>query len=341
MYIHKTSCISPQRTFADINLQDVNSAKDNKLITLEPKYKGIPANLLRRMGKAVRIGVGAALPLIETDPDIKGIIIGTANGGMEDCIKFLNQIIQFEEGALTPTNFVQSTPNAISSGVGLLSANFGYNTTHTHRGLSFENALIDAQMLLNENPDHLYLIGGVDEISTYNYNIDLLGGWYKKETVSNTELYETNSNGSIAGEGSAIYLVSNEKQNAEAKLQQLITLNTTDKAVIVDKIKEIAAKYKIKILISGENGDIRMKPYYEAAENALNKIIPVARFKHLSGEYPTASSFALWLAIQKAKGLAFPEHMIKKGTDTSGEGNSLIYNCYKGQQHSLMVVSGL
>ncbi|MGK7388886.1 MAG: beta-ketoacyl synthase chain length factor [Candidatus Cyclobacteriaceae bacterium M2_1C_046] len=341
MYIHKSSCISPQQSFWEINLQDLNLSKDNKLITLEPKYKGIPVNLLRRMGKAVRIGVGAALPLIETNEDIKGIIIGTANGGMEDCIKFLNQIIKFEEGALTPTNFVQSTPNAISSGVGLLSANFGYNTTHSHRGLSFENALLDAKMLLLENPDHIYLVGGVDEISTYNYNIDFLGGWYKKETLSNTDLYKSTSFGSIAGEGSAIYLVSNEKQNAEAHLHQLVTLHTSDKDAVVDKIKQLAANFKIAMFISGENGDIRLKPYYQAAEAALPENLPVARFKHLSGEYPTASSFAFWLAIQKAKGLSLPDHIMKSGTDTSGDGNILIYNNYKGEQHSLILISGV
>jgi hypothetical protein len=43
------------------------------------------------------------------------MIIATANGGMEDCVKFLNQIIEYNEGLLTPANFVQSTSNAAAA----------------------------------------------------------------------------------------------------------------------------------------------------------------------------------------------------------------------------------
>ena len=114
-YIHKASCISAQQSFGDINLQQLNNPVIKKMLAAEPGYEGIPPGILRRMGKAVRIGVGAALPLIKDRTDINGFIIGTANGGMEDCIKFLNQIIQYEEGQLTPGNFVQSTPNAIAA----------------------------------------------------------------------------------------------------------------------------------------------------------------------------------------------------------------------------------
>ena len=119
MYIHKSTCISPQQTFFDVDLVKLNLSINNILNVVEPKYEDIPLNILRRMGKAVRMGVGAALPLIKDSKNIDGIIIGTANGGMEDCIKFLNQIVQFEEGRLTPTNFVQSTPNAIAAQIGL------------------------------------------------------------------------------------------------------------------------------------------------------------------------------------------------------------------------------
>ena len=132
-YIHHTTCISPQKTFIDVDLNQLNEQVDKKLKVVEPSYKEIPVSVLRRMGKAVRIGIGAALPLIQKTNDIKGIVIGTANGGMEDCIKFLNQIIQYEEGTLTPTNFVQSTANNIASQVALFSSNKEYNITHVHR----------------------------------------------------------------------------------------------------------------------------------------------------------------------------------------------------------------
>ena len=74
----------------------------------------------------------------------------------EDCIRFLNQIVQYDEGTLTPTNFVQSTPNAIASTIGMNLQCHGYNITHVHRGNAFENALLDALMYLDESKIHLY-----------------------------------------------------------------------------------------------------------------------------------------------------------------------------------------
>ncbi|HKR03926.1 MAG TPA: beta-ketoacyl synthase chain length factor, partial [Bacteroidia bacterium] len=183
MYIHKSVCISPQHTFPEINLQEVLASADNKLTAIESKYENIPLSTLRRMGKAVRMGVGAGMNLVKDYPHLDGIIIGTANGGMEDCIKFLNQIIDYDEGTLTPKNFVQSTTNAIAAQISLTAQNTGYNITHVHRGLAFENALLDAFMLMKENPESVYLLGGGDEISTYNFNIDNLAGSYKKEII--------------------------------------------------------------------------------------------------------------------------------------------------------------
>ena len=104
MYIHQTTCISPQQTFSEADLTELCQSENNRLIAREPKYTEIPLGILRRMGKAVRMGVGAALSLLQSKKSIDGIIIGTANGGMEDCIKFLNQIMEYEEGRLTPTN---------------------------------------------------------------------------------------------------------------------------------------------------------------------------------------------------------------------------------------------
>jgi hypothetical protein len=296
------------------------------------------------MGKAVRIGVGAALPLLKHSPSPDGIIIGTANGGMEDCIKFLNQIIEYEEGMLTPGNFVQSTPNAIASQVSLLTANKHYNITHVHRGLAFENAVIDADMLVRDNPSATYLLGAVDEISTYNYNIDYLDGWYKKESISNMELYESKSPASIAGEGSAMFLVSGKKENALAELSDIHTMHTDDENLVKEELKRFLEKNllrgeKIDLLISGENGDSRLQKYYFACEQTVHDDVAIVRFKHMSGEFPTASAFAFWLACHFVQNPHLPLHMIKKPFLQKEINKILVYNNFKGAQHSFMLVS--
>src|SRR5215831_10403745 len=123
IHIHDYAAISPQTSFGEPDLSHLHEYGENKLRVIEPVYEGIPGSLLRRMGKAVKIGVGAALHLLKKNPPVHGIVLGTADGGLEDCIKFLNQIVEYDEGMLAPANFVQSTANAIASQVGLLTSN--------------------------------------------------------------------------------------------------------------------------------------------------------------------------------------------------------------------------
>jgi Beta-ketoacyl synthase, N-terminal domain len=342
-YIHQAYCISPQQTFKDINIEILHEPVDQKLLATEPAYEGIPPGILRRMGKAIRMGVGAAMPIIKSGEPLNGIIIGTAKGGMEDCIKFLNQIVQYDEGLLAPGNFVQSTSNAIAAQLGLLSNNKSCNTTHVHRGLAFENAVIDTLMQLNEFAGKNYLLGGIDEISGFNYNIENLAGAYKKEAVSNKQLYETNSPGTIAGEGAAMFLVSHQKDNAIAQLKAIQTLHSEDDGLVKNTLQQfiknhLPAGEKIDLLISGENGDNRTIKYYTDCEELMSKDTAIARFKHLSGDVPTASAFALWLACYVLQQKILPAHMIKKPFTGSSCKNILLYNNYKGLQHGFMLI---
>ena len=72
LYIHQHTCISPQQTFVDADIESLKESVDNKLKAFEPAYEGIPHGILRRMGKAVRMGVGAAIPILKNNAAIDG-----------------------------------------------------------------------------------------------------------------------------------------------------------------------------------------------------------------------------------------------------------------------------
>lgn len=340
LYIHRSTCISPQQTFMDVDLSVRHQPVEKQLRVIEPVYTGIPPGTLRRMSKSVRIGVGAALPLLKQAPD--GIIIGTANAGMEDCFHFLKQMVDYDEGLLTPGSFVQSTPNALAAQLGMMGPYRGYNSTHVHYGLAFENALLDTLMLVHEHPERQYLLGAVDTISTYNYNINILSGWYRNEPEDTRNLYDKKSPGSIAGEGAAMFWVSGKSEGAVAKVEAVGTLHSEDVAEVEMYLKiflekNIPAGDRVDLLISGENGDERLQPYYDACEKSLNGSTAVVRYKHLCGEYPTASAMAVWLAGQFLQNGSVPESLLKSGTPGDVR-RVLIYNSYKGGQHGLLVV---
>ena len=241
-YFHQSICISPQTSFPETDLTQIRESVNNLLNVVEPDYPGIPAGVKRRMGKSVRMAVGAALPLLQKYPQPDGMIIATANGGMEDCVKFLNQIIEYNEGLLTPANFVQSTSNAAAAQIALVTKNHQYNITHVHRGLAFENALMDTVMSLKEYPDAAFLLGCTDEISEYNYNIDGLAGWFRKDPVSNTDLFTTSAAGTIPGEGSFMVWMNNQRDGAIASLDAIRTVHTEDPAMVLNILKEFLSE---------------------------------------------------------------------------------------------------
>lgn len=340
MYIHDYSCISPQHTFREKDIASIVEYTDNKLTAIEPGYADIPPGVLRRMGKAVRIGIGAAMPVIQHQ-SIDGIIIGTANGGMEDCIKFLNQIIDYNEGMLTPGSFVQSTPNAIAGQIGLLDKNTGYNITHVHLGLAFENALLDAFMMVREHPGTQYLVGAVDVISSYNYHIDLLKGTFRKDLISNKDLYSTTTAGTIAGEGATAFQVNDIPENAVAQIRAIKMIHTEDeneiKAALQDFLRQqVNPNGAPDLFISGENGDERLLKYYRAAESVFPDDTTIARYKHLCGDFPTASSIAVWLACYKPP---LPNHCIKRPGSLRQHQSIVIYNNYYGKQHGFVYLT--
>lgn len=330
LYIHHTSCIYPQKGL-DSPVGPVN----NQLKAVEPVYDGIPGNVLRRMSKSVKLGVGAALPLLKYSPD--GILIGTGYGGMEDSIRFLNQIIAYDEGVLTPGTFVQSTANAIASQLGLLQHNRGYNITFVNRGLSFESALLDAAMLVREHPGRSWLAGGVDEISAHHYRFECAEGWFK-DGVAAGEGIAAGAGADAAGEGAAAFLVNDDPAGALARISRIVLVSGEDEEVLRSALTGMLEGTIPDLLLSGENGDNRALRWYRIAESLMSPGTGIARFKHLCGEYPTASAFALWLACNLPAVL--PAHMIKRPPAGTPR-HILFYNNYKFTQHSLMLLERL
>lgn len=340
-YIHQSACISPQQTFGVPLFNELVAYENNQLHAIEPKYEGIPPAQIRRMGQALRMGVGSGLSLLKNNI-VDGIIIGTANGGIEDSISFLNQIEEYEEGRLTPTHFVQSTFNAIAGMLGLIIKNKGYNATHVHRGLAFENTVLDAYMLLQENADTQYLIGAVDEISVRNYHMESIAGWYKKELIKSSELLEHISTGMLPGEGAAMFLVNNKKQNAAAKLLAVAQFHSTNSNETFQTLKSFLEQYKIELdsidlFVSGNNADARFQECYLTIENEFASK-PIVHFKKMFGDFQTVSALALWLSVQLFHTNKIPDFMLSNNANSSETKRILIYNNYRGEQHSFYVL---
>jgi 3-oxoacyl-[acyl-carrier-protein] synthase II len=203
--------------------------------------------------------------------------------------------------------------------------------------------LFDAIMLLKEQEADNILVGGTEEMVDVSFTVLTRLGIYKRWPLSNLELFSTESSGTIGGEGAVFFLLT-DKQSAD-NLAELTAIKTLYKPKnpeesIVDFLAENSLKIDdIDLIITGKNGDTRNDAVYK--QIGLLNNVSLANYKHLCGEYPTSSSFALWLGANMIKRAVMPEIVMEKTTKETAPKKILIYNHYQNKYHSLMLISAI
>ena len=346
IYIKGMGNISPQQTWGDETLlSQTFDYKGDRLTCHEPAYEQwIDVRSLRRMSRIIKMGVAAGSMALKeagiTNPD--GIITGTGYGCLDDTGSFLTKMVINDEQALNPTPFIQSTHNTIGAQLALLLQCQAYNQTYTQGAFSFESSLLDATLQLQENPSQLMLVGGVDEITDISHAIQQRFGKFNSESRSSLDLLKS-SEGTLNGEGASFVVLSGEPgEHDKASLEAMTMFYKHDEATLRNGIKTFISEagmqsHEIDFVLSGACG---IREFDSPLNAIVDDIFPDSSkgfFKHLCGEYATASSFALWLAAQILHAHHVPEMVIFHDAGRPVE-NVLIHNQYFGTYHSLILL---
>jgi len=119
----------------------------------------------RRMGKLMKAATITSIRALRQagieSPD--AIITATAYGMLETSEKFLVDMHENGEETLSPTLFMQSTHNTLSSAIAIRTKCHGYNMTYTQGADSLEWALRDARRLIESGKAKTVLVGCHDE----------------------------------------------------------------------------------------------------------------------------------------------------------------------------------
>jgi hypothetical protein len=337
-YIQGIAAISPQPTFeGDIFSAPMVHTDSNLLACIEPDYKPfIPGNSLRRMTRVLKMGLTAALKCIQDSGlDTPGpIVTGTGKGSLQDTEKFIKEIAEYKETALNPTPFIQSTYNSVNGLIALQQKCTAYNNTFVHRGFSFENALLDSMMLIQEGASHT-LTGAFEEITAEHFYIKSRIGFWKAAPVNSAELYQHLSPGTIAGEGATFFtLTGKPSPHSYAAISGFKMLYKPAPGKLTATLKDFSAG--ADLIITGRNGDSNHEHFYEELD-ACYPGIPQLPFKHLCGEYDTAGAFGLWLAAQIIKAQQIPQQWFPRLPQLSKPVESILfYNHFYGEQHVML-----
>jgi hypothetical protein len=348
VYINSVGSVSVQKTFDNSEfLNEITFYNDTVASVINPDYKAyIPPAQARRMAKGIKMStVSSQTALQEAGiENVDAIIVGTGLGCLGDSEKFVGDIIENNEQFLTPTRFIQSSHNTVAGQIALGINCKGYNFTYVHATVSFESALLDAKMQLEQDEAEHILVGGVDEMVKYHVNSHRLIGHIKSEPVDASKLLESNTKGSVMGEGSHFFVLSNQKQESTyAELVSVECYNSMLKEDLPKKVVSFLTENQtdvasIDLVILGNNGDVNFDGYYNDLTTGLFKDTPQAYYKHLSAEYDTATGFAFWLGAKILKTQTIPEVVRLNKSKASNPKTILIYNQYRGENHSLVLL---
>jgi 3-oxoacyl-[acyl-carrier-protein] synthase II len=349
-FINGIGIISPQRTFdADVFLSEIMQYDANVLTCVVPDFKAyINPIQMRRLSRMLRIGLSAATICLR-DAGIKtpdGIITATGYGFLEETAKFLNEVLEQSERQLTPTYFMQSTSNAMAGVVALTFKCMGFNNTYASKGFAMENALLDGMMQLNDNKSGNLLVGSYDEAAAVQYKASVRARHFKVEHVNNLRLFDTNTKGSIQGEGAAFFMLSGTvSPSTWCKLRDIHFLYKPSSTELQHELQTFLKNNKksiddIDVVVNGASGDVDLDV---VINDLIKKVAPESlevRFKHLCGEYSTSTSFAMWVGAAVLKKQEIPMALrLQPDRDPQRLDTILVVNQYMAKTFTFVLMT--
>lgn len=279
MRIISASSISYQNSFDNPGFSSALIKVEEQTKVIEPEYDDIiPPASTRRMNQAVLMATATSINCLSNlDGKPEGIIVATAHGSPHNTKKFLKSIHFRKGNLLSPTPFMLSTHNTIAGQLSILTKNPGYNTTYTQNSLSFEHALIDTKMQIEEGAN-CFLVGSSDEF----------------ETELHDHKFRIKERPLCIGEGASFFIIAKPNNEETPNI-----LDVEAHSNISDR-EEIIENFLNKNKRSLEEID---KIYFSIDNGAKNQFL--SRFDHdklidlklYSKIYYTMSSFGLHLAF--------------------------------------------
>ncbi|RYC68460.1 beta-ketoacyl synthase N-terminal-like domain-containing protein [Spirosoma sordidisoli] len=278
---------------------------------VEPAYQQfISPGESRRWSKACRMGVYSAMQALRQASVTDGlgaVTVGTGVGGLDCSERFQRAIVEQQESGLSPTLFLQSLHSSISGQIALSLQCKGYNMTYTHRGTAFESALLDAALLLDEDPElGRVLVGGVDEVAPVYLESLRRAGYLQQPDADFAD-------GIVPGEGATFFVVSpTATPDSLAVVRDLrLVHSVADETALAQAVNALLADHglvvaDLDLVLSGLCGQPVWDRKLAAWIGQLPASVPSLPFKTWCGESHTATAFATGLAVRFLNG-TYPE----------------------------------
>ncbi|MCB0651661.1 MAG: hypothetical protein KDC85_10335 [Saprospiraceae bacterium] len=344
-YINGVDCISAQLE----NNTLVPLEKGQVCVTAhEPLYtEFIPSGKIRRMDKLSKMGLYSSKVCMKDAgvEEVDGIVVGVGQTFSDNPAVILEKLIDNDEGLINPGMFMNSLLSSASGQIALELKCYGYNNTLTQRGFSFESALLDGIMQMEIGECENILVGGLDVVTDTYLELAHEYGYVNSSGFDSGAYFSNEDNERTVGEGSGFFMLSSHpNQQSYAALKGLKCLylpepgrQLTDKLAAFLQENHIV-NTNIDLVLSGKGFDhLFEEPYLKTEEN-LFRGVPHLYFKRYCGEYPTATTFGLWMGAQILKNQALPENDPVNATVKGNIETILLINSFAGNYFTFLLL---
>lgn len=306
VYIRGMGALSMQPPFTAEGIFAPLAPAGKRTCCIDPDFKKyISPVAARRMSVIIKRAIATSLFALE-DGGIEmpeAIISGTGLGCVADTEYFLEDMIRQDERYVHPAHFIHSTHNTFSSQIAIRLGCHQYNNTHIHLGTSFDSALHDAWLLIQNGLIRSALTGGFDEMTETCFSMTRrLGCWRH----------------AFAGEGATSFALATEnngKAYARIVSMECFYRHPDWKQRLASFLEaEGLTLDDIDFVVSGRNGD----PLNDTPYERLGCHEKEVGYKSLCGEYFTSSAYGLYVAAHLLRANQIPAHLSLGGKAYEG-----------------------
>ena len=276
VYIKAATQISMQQPLSEAWMTAPVEHTEPYVRSLDPNFRDWLNPLeSRRMGKILKRALVTAQKVMHDSgvqqPD--AVITGTGLGCIENTELFLDQLCREGEEMLKPTYFMQSTHNTISSLISIHDHLHGYNTTYSHKSVSFDSALLDAFTQLRLGDIRTALVTGNDEMTPSYFSILQRAGYVGQP-------------GQVAaGETSVAMMLTTDPADALCEIEEV--------SMSVRGVQQPLAP--ADLLVLGTNGVPQNDQLYREVAQQMPGV-ETFEYKHLFGESYSVSGLGIYAA---------------------------------------------
>jgi 3-oxoacyl-(acyl-carrier-protein) synthase len=248
----------------------------------------LPPRLIRRLKRLPRLALSLATAAVDrtlgTSPPT-AIFLGTGWGALSETHDFLMRLAESAEQFPSPTDFVGSVHNAAAGQVAQLLRSTGANVTTSGGDYSFEQALLAADLLLEET-GQTALVLGVDE------GHQVLSPRFDPSIIPGSQL----------ADGGGAFVIGRAQAEAPLQVRPPFYRNSSSDNLVSSLLDWCGGRQALEAgcgaILAGIPHDSRHLGEQQLAAflTLLGATPPVIRYRSLVGEFASASAVAAVLA---------------------------------------------